>query len=383
MQFWVKISAAAAMVLTTASPAAVSAPDEITAGAPITLLLDANTGQVLHSVNADRRFIPASITKVMTAYVAFDLLASGKLSPDQQLTLSERAAEEWYRTGSTMFLEPGEQVSVDTLLRGITAVSANDASIVLAEGGAGSVESWVERMNSTAVALGMENTHFGTPNGWPDDGKTFTTANDLALLARALIQKHPDLYARYFGKEGFRYNGFAQANHDPISGVIDGADGIKTGYTNQAGHGFVGSAERDGTRLIMVVGAVDEEERRARISRDLISWGFDGFQRRLIFQENETVGAARVQNGDRPAVTLVAAKPLVIAIPKNVTSSPTYRLRYEGPLEAPITAGDEVANLEMVIEKKVQARIPVVAAEDVPRAGFFRRILNAFESWFT
>ncbi len=383
MQFWLKISAAAAMVLTTASPAAVSAPDEITAGAPITLLLDANTGQVLHSVNADRRFIPASITKVMTAYVAFDMIASGKLSPDQQLTLSERAAEEWYRTGSTMFLEPGEQVSVDTLLRGITAVSANDASIVLAEGGAGSVESWVERMNSTAVALGMENTHFGTPNGWPDDGKTFTTANDLALLARALIQKHPDLYARYFGKEGFRYNGFAQANHDPISGVIDGADGIKTGYTNQAGHGFVGSAERDGTRLIMVVGAVDEEERRARISRDLISWGFDGFQRRLIFQENEKVGAARVQNGDRPAVTLVAAKPLVIAIPKNVTSSPTYRLRYEGPLEAPITAGDEVAYLEMVIEKKVQARIPVVAAEDVPRAGFFRRILNAFESWFT
>lgn len=382
MKFWLRIISAYVAVLATASPAAVSEPKTITQDAPIALLVDANTGQVLYSRNADRRFIPASITKIMTAYVAFEMIASGKLTLDQQYSLSQSSAEDWYRTGSTMFLEPGEQVSVDTLLRGITAVSANDASIVLAEGAAGSVGRWVERMNVTAASLGMTNTHFGTPNGWPDDGRTFTTADDLARLARALIEKHPDLYARYFGKDGFRHNGFAQANYDPISGVVDGADGIKTGYTNQAGHGFVGSAERDGTRLIMVVGAVDEEDKRANISREFISWGFDGFQRSLIFQANEKVGSARVQNGDRSAVTLVAAKPLLIAVPKTASSSPTYRLRYEGPLEAPITAGDEVAYLEMVIDRKVQARIPVVAAEDVARAGFFRRILNAFQSWF-
>lgn len=382
MRFWLKTFAAAATVLATASPATVSAPDTLTEGAPITLLMDANTGQVLHSENADRRFIPASITKIMTAYVAFDMIESGVLSLDQQLSLSELAAEDWYRTGSTMFLEPGEKATVDMLLRGISSVSANDASIVLAEGAAGSVEGWVQLMNATAANLGMVNTHFGTPNGWPDGGKTFTTANDLALLARALVDKHPDFYARYFGKDGFRYNGIAQANHDPISGVIDGADGIKTGYTSQAGHGFVGSAQRDGIRLIMIVGAVDEEDRRARISRELISWGFDGFKRRLIFQANKKVGSARVQNGDSSTVALVAAKPLVIAIPNSISSSPSYRLRYQGPLEAPVTAGDEVAYLEMMIDKKVQARIPVVAAEDVARAGFFRRILNAFESWF-
>ena len=282
-----------------------------------------------------------------------------------------------------MFLEPGEMVPVDRLLQGITSVSANDASIVLAEGTAGSVEAWVDRMNATAREIGMRDSHFGTPNGWPDDGKTFTTARDLAILGTRLVKDYPDLYARYFGKEGMRHNGFAQANHDPISGVVAGADGIKTGFTNQAGHGFLGSAEREGTRLLMVLAGIDEESTRARMSRELIEWGFAGFTRQRLFEKSDFVGYARVQNGEKDRVALVAPQRILAAQRKGTQSDIRFSIRYQGPVEAPITAGEDIAYLHMTQDGKRVARIPLAAAEDVNRAGFLRRIANAFEGWFT
>ena len=356
-------------------------PEAITEGSPVVLLVDLNSGQTLYSRNADRRFIPASITKVMSAYIAFEMLDSGDLALGQTLTMSEAAGEEWYRKGSTMFLNTGDEVSVDTLLSGITSVSANDASIVLAEGALGSVEKWTQRMNQTALELKMYDSHFGTPNGWPDDGKTFTTAHDLQLLARALIAKHPDKYARYFGNEGLRYNGYAQDNHDPISGVVEGADGIKTGFTNQAGHGFLGSAERDGTRLIMVTAAIDNEPLRADIARGLIRWGFEGFERKAWFSANTRLGAARVQNGMARTVTLQTTAPVLVATPVDEEVAPTFKLVYDGPLEAPIAKGEMVAELEISVPGLPVSRIPLQAADDVAEATKLQRIANAFERW--
>lgn len=359
----------------------VTDPIALTSGAPVSLLIDADTGQVLHSEDPHRRFIPASMTKIMSAYVAFEMMAAGKLKTGQSFRFTEAAASEWQKTGSTMFLEAGDTATVDDLLRAITSVSANDASIVLAEGAAGSVAAWVKMMNVTARNLKMRDSHFGTPNGWPDDGQTFTTAHDLALLSRALIERHPQLYARYFGKEGMRYNGYAQANHDPISGVVEGADGIKTGFTNQAGNSFTGSARRGETRLIMVVAGIDDEARRTQISRDLMEWGFEAFDRQNLFKAGQIIGQAQVQNGDGKRVNLRAPEDVRIAVPAGKRSAFSYTIRYQGPLEAPVRKASEVAHLVVRNGDTLVAQIPLIAADDVEKAGLFQRMYNAFDGW--
>ncbi len=364
-------------------PAREQAPTEKWAQlSPIILLIDANSGQILQEQDADRRFVPASITKVMSAFVAFEMIENGQLNPDQKLSMSEALAEDWYRTGSTMFLNPGEEVTVEQLLRGITSVSANDASAVLAVGAAGSMEAWVDKMNMAARRIGMQDSHFGTPNGWPDDGKTFTTAYDLALLGRILIARYPENYAKYFGQEGLRHNGFAQANHDPISGHIEGADGLKTGYTNQAGHGFLGSAQRDGTRLLMVVAGIDYEQQREAVSRELIEWGFEAFDRTRVFGKGEQVARVRVQNGARGSVALLAPNDIRVAISREQPVQPEFSVSYAGPVEAPVRAGQRVGSLQIRMNGELTASSPLIAAEDVAEARFFQRIGNAFGAWF-
>lgn len=364
--------------------ACVSEAELIVGNAPVSMVIDADTGQILHQSNPHRRFIPASVAKVMSAYVAFEMIEAGKLKQSQSFRFSENAAKDWRRTGSTMFLEPGDTVLVDDLLRGITSVSANDASVVLAEGAAGSLDNWVALMNSTARELGMRDSHFGTPNGWPDSGRSFTTAHDLGKLARALIRRHPQLYARYFGKEGMRYNGYAQANHDPISGIVEGADGIKTGFTNQAGNNFLGSARRGNTRLIIVVAGIDEETTRARISRDLIEWGFRAFDRRQIFKAGDSVGIAGVQNGTAQSVKLVAPADITIAIDKDTgPRSYSYAIRYQGPLEAPVLTNTQVAKLVVRQGDHMVGEFPLFASQEVEKASFFGRIANAFRAWFS
>ena len=346
------------------------------ADAPVALLVDLSSGQTLFAQEADRRFLPASVTKVMTAYVAFELIAQKKLIPAQAFTVSDEVFKEWSGTGSSMFLKSGERVSVDELLHGITTVSANDGCVVLAVGAAGSVPSWVAMMNRTAHELGMDNSHFGTPNGWPDEGGTFTTANDLAKLARALITRHPDLYARYFGKPGLAHNGFAQANHDPISGVISGADGIKTGFTREAGYNFLGSAQRNGRRLVMVVAGIDDARERTRVSRSLMEWGFSAFERKRIFPAGATVGYARVQNGAMVKVLLRAARPVIAEVPAGKDPRIAMSLRYRGPIEAPIAEGSEVADLEVRIAGFAPYTVPLEAASTVPEANLWQRLLN-------
>lgn len=353
------------------------------AEAPVALLVDLGSGQVLHARAPDARFMPASVTKVMTLYLAFELIAAGRLDPAQVFTMSPVIAREWRRKGSTMFLDAGEQVRVDDLLLGIANVSANDGAAVLAEGQAGSVAAWTAAMNAAALSLGMTGSHFASPNGWPDEGRTFTTANDLARLARAMIFRHPDKFGYYIGRSGFDYKGIAQVNHDPMIGRVPGADGIKTGFTNEAGFSYLGTARRDGQRLVLVLAGVENGRLRARLARAYVEWGFSAFDRKRLFEPGAVIGAARVQDGDMRRLPLKAAGSVAINLPKGSDTRLTATIRYDGPLRAPIAAGTEVAVLEVTAQGVAPARIPLYAAEDVGTAGPIDRIVNAVAGLFS
>ena len=350
--------------------------------APIAYLVDLSSGQTLYARDIDRRFVPASITKVMTTLVAFDMLADGKLRPDQRMPYRDDTFEEWHQKGSTLFLPARARPTVQQLLIGITTVSANDASVVLAEGAAGSVEKWTDRMNATARAIGMHDSHFSTPNGWPDEGRTFTTARDLATLAERILRRHPQSFDFYYGRPGLKAFGIAQDNHDPITGKVEGADGLKTGYTDQAGYGFLGTAERDGRRLVMVVAGADRGSVRNRASRDFMEWGFEAFDSQLLAKKGQPAATALVQNGSVAQVPLVAAQDIRVAMPRGDGAKPELTVRYEGPLRAPIARGEAVAQLEIAVPGMEPSTLPLYAARDVEEAGILRRIANGFTGLF-
>ena len=246
------------------------------------MLKNMESGTILFSREADKIFAPASMTKVMTAYVVLDLLREGKLTRDTKFTVSPATWKKWNSStgGSSMFLSPNERVSVDELLQGLITVSGNDAAAVLAIGIDGSEEAFVKRMNEVAADIGMKSSRFGTPNGWPDGGITKVSAVDLVTLAERLIRDHPEGYARYFAlpklQHGVSPDGrpIVQVNRNPILGRFEGADGLKTGYTREAGYCFLGSAERDGRRLIMVVAGMSSEKARREEAQKLMDWGF-------------------------------------------------------------------------------------------------------------
>lgn len=250
--------------------------------APIVMLKDLDSGRVLFSRGADKRFAPASMAKVMTAYVVLDLIAKGELSRDKLFTVEDATWKKWSarRGGSTMFLRAGEKVSVDDLLKGLITVSGNDAASVLAVGIDGSETAFVKRMNDMAARIGMTSSRFGTASGWPDGGVTKVSAGDLILLAGRLIRDHPAAYARYFSIPKFQHGlspdgkPIVQANRNPILGRFAGADGLKTGHTSEAGYCFLGSAKRDGRRLIMVVAGMSSEKARREEAERLMNWGF-------------------------------------------------------------------------------------------------------------
>lgn len=349
---------------------------------PIALLVDVTSDQVLYAREANRRFVPASITKVMTLFHAFELIEEGNLNARQQFQMRPETWDIWYRRGSTMFIEAEDRVAVDDLLMGIANVSANDGSMVLAEGHAGSLDSWLEGMNSRAKALGMTGSHFATPNGWPDEGRTFTTAHDLVTLAKALSSRHPEKYARYIGQSGFRYNAIGQSNRDPMIGRVEGADGIKTGYTNEAGLGYLGSAKRGGQRLVVVIAGANSESIRGEAARGLIEWGFSAFDRIQVARQGELVGAARVQNGIASSVNLQTERPVFVNVPSKSARDMRVSVAYDGPLRAPIEAGARVATLLVEFPGSEPARIPLLAETSVEKAGFLTRIWNGVTGWF-
>ncbi|WP_336986462.1 D-alanyl-D-alanine carboxypeptidase family protein [Altererythrobacter aquiaggeris] len=348
--------------------------------APIALMLDLNSGQTLFARDSDRRFVPASITKVMTTLVAFQMMEERRISARQSFVMDETTFEDWHRKGSTMFLPLNQRVTVDQLLMGITTVSANDASVLLALNAAGSVDGWIDQMNKSARKLGMNNSYFGTPNGWPDEGRTFTTARDLAKLARALVERHPELYGRYIGNKGMSYNGIAQDNHDPTIGVVNGADGIKTGFTNQAGYGFLGTAARDGRRVVMIVAGSSSAGARNRAAREFLEWGLANFESRRIFRAGQILAEIPVQDGNAGHVNLVAPEDIFVTFPKGQDPGVELNVRYRGPVRAPFGTDTAIADLQVQVEGLPTTTVPLVSDIPVERAGVFWRLYNGLRS---
>lgn len=373
--------ACAALTLTAAAQAPPSTPaafdPRTSLGAPIALMVDLGSGRTLFEREANRRFMPASLTKIMTAYTAFELIAAGKLHPGQAFAMSDGAFAQWHRVGSTMFLNRGQVVTVDDLLRGIMTVSANDGCIVLAEGASGSVAKFVALMNAEAKRLGMNDSHFGSPNGWPDQGATYTTAHDLALVTRAMLMRHPALYQAYVGHPEFTFNNIRQSNHVPIVGSVAGADGVKTGFTNEAGYGFVGSAVRNGRRLVMVVGGYDRAWQRARESRAFIEWGFGAWRTQRLFARGATIGEVRVQDGAAMRLPVNAPVPYYLTLGNGEDARQVkMTLRYSGPLRAPIAKGAEVAQLVVAAPGQPAHALPLYAEQSVAPAGALARLRN-------
>lgn len=349
---------------------------------PIALLIDMTSNQMLYARNPDRRFVPASVTKVMTLYSAFELIRDDRLSLDQRVTIGRETAREWGGKGSSMWLEAGDEVPVRDMLTGIATVSANDASIALGEEISGSVKAWTDFMTRTAHDIGMTQSRFGTPNGFPDEGATFTTASDLATLGAAMIRRHPQLYARFIGQKSFIYNEIEQRNRDPLLGKVEGHDGIKTGYTSEAGFTYLGSAKRGEQRLIVVIAGAERSSLRAQAARDLIEWGFDSFTQYALYSAGDRISTARVQNGDRRSVPLIAERDVRFNVPDGTRDNISLSIRYDGPVRAPIAAGEKIATLEISAPGVEPASMPLVAAEEVKQAGTFNRIVNAASRWW-
>ena len=374
------LATAASLILATSAPAA--AP-QFDTPAKVAYLYDVNSGAVLYAKNADVRMPPASMAKMMTTEVAFELIDKGQLPLNKMCTVRPETWQKWHgpQAGSTMFLSPNEQVSVENLLKGIVTLSGNDASVVLAECIAGTEQAFTDQMNALAKKIGVTNSHFGTANGWPDNGVTYVTARDLATIALATIQHHPKLYKEFYGLPSFTWGktmggqAISQDNRNPILGHVPGADGLKTGHTDEAGYGFTGSADQNGRRLVEVLAGMDSWNQRVQESTRLIQWGFGAWQDKPLFKANAKVGTAQVQMGSASEVPLVAPRDLAVTVPAGLASGTTsMKIRYQGPIMAPIAKGQEVAQLVITTGDTPPQIVPLVAGEDVGRAGFFGRI---------
>nr|WP_244489711.1 D-alanyl-D-alanine carboxypeptidase family protein [Sphingomonas yabuuchiae] len=371
------------------TPSVAAAP-QFDTPAPVAFMKDLSSGAILFQRDADRRMPPASMAKMMTVYVAFDLVKKGQLKLNDMVTVQPETWKKWHgpQAGSTMFLSPNEQVSVANLLYGIVTLSGNDACVVLAEHIAGTEQNFVERMNRTAKQIGLNNSHFGTANGWPDGGVTYVTARDLADLADHTIQDFPQLYKQFYSKRDFTWgktmggNAITQANRDPLLGRVAGADGLKTGHTEEAGYGFTGSAEQNGRRLVMVMAGLNSSNARAEESVKFMNWGFRAWQAKPVVAKGKKVADAEVQMGSSSSVGLVAPRQLTVTLPAGLDPAISAKVIYQGPIKAPIKAGQHIADLVVSSPDMPAQRLPLVADKDVSEAGFFGRAWAGLTSFF-
>ncbi|MCH4892583.1 MULTISPECIES: D-alanyl-D-alanine carboxypeptidase family protein [unclassified Sphingomonas] len=385
-----KLSLATLALLATLAPATAQTPPFQTP-APVAYLEDLSSGAVLYAKDADRRMPPASMAKMMTAYVAFDLIRKGEIKLDQMIEVRPETWRKWHgpEAGSTMFLSPGERVSVENLLYGIVVLSGNDACVVLAEGIAGTEEAFVNLMNQRAKELGLANSQFGNSNGWPDEGRTFVTARDLARLATRTIQDFPGLYKQFYSKDSFTWgktlgkgDAITQANRDPLLGRVRGADGLKTGHTEEAGYGFTGSAEQEGRRLVMVLAGLNSFNQRIEESVRFMEWGFGAWKSRPIVKAGRRVESADVQLGAESTVGLVAPRDLAVTLPAGLSPQLSAKVVYDGPIKAPIRKGQQIAQLVVQAPGMAPQSLPLVAEADVGEAGFFGRAWAGLKSLF-
>jgi serine-type D-Ala-D-Ala carboxypeptidase (penicillin-binding protein 5/6) len=329
------------------------------------ILIDAKSGNVFFEKDADTSVPPASMSKLMTQTIVFDLLKKGDLKIDQEMIISQDA---WKRGGqgaggSTMYANLNSRVSIDNLLHGAIIQSANDACIALAEGISGSETAFATRMMNKAKDLGLKNSSFANATGLPDPGQRMSV-RDLSILARYIIQNHPD-YFKIYGQSEFTWNKITQQNRNPLLKDYPGADGMKTGYTKEAGYGMVGTAMRNGRRLIMVVAGLDAINTRKAEAQKLLDWGFGQFRTISVYEAGDVVTRARVWGGQERWVNLVTPDSFKIALAPFEQDKAEMKMSYSGPLLAPIKAGTQVGTMRILVDGKVVADAPLNIAKDV------------------
>lgn len=344
--------------------------------APTAILIEAKTGSVLFEKNADQLLPPSSMMKLMTAEVVFNALAKGDIKLTDEYRVSETA---WRKGGapsggSTMFAALNSRVSVDDLLHGALIQSGNDACIVLAEGVAGNENEFAAMMTKRARELGLTRSTFGNSNGLPNPINKMTV-RELGKLARHVVLTYPDYY-KIFGEREFTWNKIRQPNRNPLLTMLDGADGLKTGYTKEGGYGMVGSAVQNGLRLIVVVNGLEDADDRAAEAKRLLEWGFKSFDTRTLFDADQTVGYGKVFGGDSGSVRLTATEPIRVMVQRNSTDKLTARLVYNGPIRAPIESGQQIGSFKVWRGSNLAVEIPVYTAEAVGPGSITRRAID-------
>ena len=340
-------------------------PPPLETSVPNAILIDARTGNVFYQKNADELIFPASMTKLMTAILVFDALKEGKLTMDQEFLISENA---WRRGGapgggSTMYAVLNSRIKLSDLLQGMIVQSANDACIAIAEGMAGSEEAFADMMTRRARELGLTKATFRNSTGLPDP-QHLVTVHELSILAQYIIKTYPEYY-KYYGQREFTWNKISQKNRNPLLLDYPGADGMKTGYTKDAGYGLVGSAIRDGRRLVLVVaGAKSLDERRVEAQK-ILDWGFKQFRPIEIYGANDRVGRARVWGGEAHWVDLVTPKAIRLMLSPAEQQKVTVDLHYTGPLLAPVKAGADAGSIQFNLEGRTVAEFPIETSSEI------------------
>jgi serine-type D-Ala-D-Ala carboxypeptidase (penicillin-binding protein 5/6) len=342
------------------------------------ILLEASTNTVLAEFNSDNQIAPASMTKVMSGYVIADQIASGAISLDDEVLISEKA---WKTGGSKMFIEAGKRISVKDLLSGIIIQSGNDATIAMAEHVAGSEEGFVDFMNAYAAELGLSNSLFQNSTGLSDPNH-FTSAKDLANLTKALINKFPDHYATYREKE-FTFGGIRQLNRNKLLWRDDSVDGVKTGHTDSAGFCLVSSAKRNDMRLIAVVAGSPSENDRLTASQRLLEYGFRFFATQKLVTKNTKVTSAKVWGGQTSEVSLGSQEDLYLTLPRSEFNNIKANYKFKNNIQAPIEIGQIIGSIEFTSNDRVVLSAPLVAIESVEAKGFFGRLIAKLIYWIT
>lgn len=334
------------------------------------LVIDHDSGTVLLEKNADRSLPPASMSKLMTLAMLFEALKEGRLTLNSKLRVSTKA---WQMGGSKMFVKEGDSIAVEDLIRGIIVQSGNDACVVVAEGLAGSEAEFANRMTKRARKLGMTDSVFANSTGWPHPDHRMS-ARDLGILATHIITEYPEYYP-YFAELSFEWAEITQENRNPLLYLDIGADGLKTGHTEEAGYGLVGSALQDGRRVTFVIMGLTSSSERSAEGERLTSWAFREFATETLFEKNEVITTADVWLGAANEIELVSKDDLNILIPYAARDDVTAKVVYQGPIEAPINAGDPVANLIVEIPGLADQQFPLLASESVARGGFLTRFM--------
>ena len=342
------------------------------------LLRDFNSGNIIAQQSPNERVEPASLTKIMTAYLVFKAIKNGYLKPEQTVPVSTKA---WKAEGSRMFIEPNKPVTVDELLHGMIIQSGNDASMALAEAVAASEEGFADLMNKEAARLGMKNSHFTNATGLPDP-QHYTTVYDLSVLAAALINDFPDQYKRLYSIKEYTYNKITQPNRNRLLWVDPHVDGMKTGHTESAGYCLVTSAKRNDTRLISVVVGAPSETARATESQKLLNYGFQYYETTVVYKKDQPVKSLKVWKGHNDTLTATVANDLYLTLPRGQYSQVKATVTSKQPLLAPINARQAIGTIQFSLNGKIIHEEKLVAAEKVEVAGIFGRLWDSIKLWF-